>query len=60
MDMDSNKYIRLDGFNTYFFQIYWTMFGIEVCEVVESAKISQKILKAFNLTFITLNIPKDQ
>ena len=57
--MEKGKALGLDGFTVDYFQHCWDLVKDEVRAVVEESRRTGRVLKAFNLTFLTL-IPKDQ
>lgn len=46
-----------DGFNSYFYQNYWSVISFEVCQVVLNFLNSRSLDESHNLTYIVL-IPK--
>ena len=56
--MVKDKEPRPDGFTTKFFHAFWDWMKEEVWALVEDSKKSGNILKALNVTFLTL-IPKE-
>ena len=55
--MKEDKAPRPDGFSAGFFQKLWHIVGVDVCAAIKSFFESEKLLKEFNNTAITL-IPK--
>ena len=58
-EMQSGKAPGPNGFNVDFFKAYWETVKQDILEVVEDSRISNKVLKALNASFIAL-IPKKE
>ena len=54
----ANKAPGLDGFSTFFFQVYWEVVKMNVVKAVHELFGARNILKELNSTFLVL-IPKN-
>ena len=57
--MEKEKSPSPNGFTIDFFYSYWDLVKQELWEVIKESRRTRRVLKAFNVTFLTL-IPKEQ
>lgn len=59
MQMEKGKALGPDGFTVDFFQHFWDLVKEEVWEIVKASRRLGRVLKSFNVTFLTL-LSKEQ